>query len=89
MRMVSPPRVAVSSSLTILMTCWAGFSALLSSSPTQRSRMRADEALDDLEVDVGLEQGEADLAQDLVDVGLGEAAPAAEACEDAVETIGE
>ena len=28
-----------------------------------------DEVPDDLEVDVGLEQGEADLAEDLVDVG--------------------
>ena len=37
-----------------------------------------DEAADDREVDVGLEQGEADLAQHLVDVGLAEAALAAE-----------
>ena len=41
MRIVSPPRVAVSSSLTILMTCCAGLSAFDSSSPTHRSRMRA------------------------------------------------
>ena len=73
MRSVSPPRVSISSSWTILMTCWAGLQALASSAPTQRSRMRATSAADDLEVDVGLEQGEADLAQDLVDVVLAEA----------------
>jgi len=39
------------------------------------------------EVDVGLEQGEADLAQDLVDIGLAEATLAAELLEDAVETV--
>ena len=47
------------------------------------------ERLDDREVDVGLEEGEADLAEDLVDVGLGQAALAPEAGEDAVEAIGE
>ena len=31
-------------------------------------------SLDDLEVDVGLEQGDADLAQDLGDLGVAEAA---------------
>ena len=80
MRIVSPPRVAVSSSLTILMTCCAGFSALrqlLADAPLADA---GDQVLDHLEVDVGLEQGEADLAQDLVDVGLGEAALARGAC---------
>src|SRR5439155_8597786 len=46
-------------------------------------------ALDDLEVDVGLEQGQADLAQDLVDLGLAQAATAAQAPEDAIEAIGQ
>ena len=36
-RRVSPPRIATSSSLTILTTCWAGFSAWLTSSPRARS----------------------------------------------------
>ena len=89
MRKVSPPRVAVSSSLTILMTCWAGLRALLSSSPTHRSRMRPTRLLTTVEVDVGLEQGQADLAQDLVDVGLAQAAAAADPGEDAFETVGE
>ena len=33
-----PPRIATSSSLTICTTCWAGLSALLTSSPRARSR---------------------------------------------------
>ena len=36
-RRVSPPRIVTSSSLTILMTCWAGFSAAATSSPDARS----------------------------------------------------
>ena len=36
-RRVSPPRIATSSSLTILMTCWAGLSAPLTSAPRARS----------------------------------------------------
>ncbi len=47
----------------------------------------ADEGLDDLEVDVGLEQGEADLAQALVDLLLGQALGAPEAVEDGVESV--
>src|SRR5665213_3082991 len=35
---VSPPRMATSSSLTILMTCWPGLKLWESSSPTHRSR---------------------------------------------------
>ena len=36
-RRVSPPRIPTSSSLTILMTCCAGFSAWLTSAPRARS----------------------------------------------------
>ncbi len=36
-RRVSPPRMMTSSSLTILMTCWAGFSACETSAPLARS----------------------------------------------------
>lgn len=36
-RRVSPPRMPTSSSLTILMTCWAGFSAWETSAPVARS----------------------------------------------------
>ena len=38
---VSPPRIPTSSSLTILTTCWAGFSAWLTSAPSARSRTDA------------------------------------------------
>ncbi len=43
------------------------------------------EVLDDLEVDVGLEQREADLAQGDVEVGLGDPCLAAEALGDALQ----
>ena len=42
--------------------------ALQTSSPTARSRTRVDEILDHLEVDVGLEQRQAHLAQGLLDL---------------------
>ena len=48
-----------------------------------------DEVLDDLEVDVGLEQGEADLAQRDVEVGLGDPCLAAQALGDALQARGE
>jgi hypothetical protein len=41
MRRVSPPRMPTSSSLTILMTCWAGFSAPLTSALSARSLIEA------------------------------------------------
>ena len=44
-RRVSPPRIATSSSLTILMTCWAGFSAWLTSAPRARSLTAATKSL--------------------------------------------
>ena len=48
-----------------------------------------DEVTNHLEVHVRLEQGEADLAQDLVDLGLAHPAAASHALEDRLETIGE
>src|SRR5207248_1935182 len=45
-------------------------------------------ALDHAEVHVGLEQGESDLAQDLVDLAFAQPSPAAQALEDPLETIG-
>ena len=47
-----------------------------------------DEVLDDFVVDVGLEQGEADLAQSLVEVFLGDGAAPAQAPEYALQLIG-
>ncbi len=45
LRGAGSPRVAISSSLTILMTCCPGLSALETSAPTARSRMRATRVL--------------------------------------------
>ena len=64
----SDPSVETSSSWTILITCWPGVSDLATSSPTARSLTRARKRLDHRHVDVGLEEGKADLAQCLVDV---------------------
>jgi hypothetical protein len=50
---------------------------------------RRGERLDDLEVDVGLEQGQADLAHGLVDVGLGQRAVAANVGKGRLELLGE
>ena len=44
-RRVSPPRIATSSSLTILTICWAGFSAWLTSAPRARSLTAATNSL--------------------------------------------
>jgi hypothetical protein len=71
---VSPPRMPTSSSLTILMTCWAGFSAWLTSAPRARSLTCAMNALTTGQRDVGLEQRDADLARGGVDVGVGQPA---------------
>ena len=48
-----------------------------------------DDVAGDADVDVGVEQGGADLAQHLVDVGLGEPALAAQTLDDAVEAVGQ
>ena len=87
-RRVSPPRIATSSSLTILMTCWAGLSAWrpLAARPLLDRR---DELPDDRQRDVGLEQRDADLARRGVDVGLGQPAFAAQAGEDGGEPVGQ
>ncbi len=47
------------------------------------------EVADDPKVDVGLQQGQADLAQGLVDVGFAQPAPAAQPAEDGVEAVGQ
>ena len=80
---------STSSSLTILTTCWAGFSAWLTSSPRARSLTAADELLDHGQRDVGLEQRDPDLARGGVDVGLGEPALAAQVLEGVGEPVGE
>ena len=70
------------------MTCWP---ALRLSSTSCADRPLADprhEVLDDAEVDVRLEQGEAHLAHRGIDVGLGDAAAAGQAAEDATQSFG-
>ena len=88
-RRVSPPRIATSSSLTILMTCWAGFSAWETSAPSARSLTRGDELADHGQRDVGLEQRDPDLADGRVDVRLGQPALAAQVLEGRGEPVGE
>ena len=68
----------MSSSLTILTTCCAGFSALADLGAAGPLLDRRDERLDDGQRDVGLEQGDADLAGGRVDVGVGQPALAAQ-----------
>ena len=68
-------------------TAWSGLRLFRTSWPVARSRDPLEELLDDLEVDVGLEQGEADLAQGGVDVGLGEGPLAAQRPKDPLELV--
>ena len=77
----------MSSSWTILMTCWAGFSASDRSIADGALADAVEHPADDLEVDVRLEQGDPDLAQDLVDVLLAQAPLAPEPLEDPVEPV--
>ena len=79
----------MSSSLTILMTCCAGFSAWETSAPRARSLTASMKARTDGQRDVGLEQRDADLARGGVDVGVGQPALAAQAGEDLVQAVGE
>ena len=79
----------MSSSLTILMTCCAGFSACETSAPGGALLDGGDERPDHGQRDVGLEQGDADLAGGGVDVGVAEPALAAQTGEDLVEPVGE
>ena len=57
------------------------------SSPSASAFTRGDEVLDDLEVDVGLEQREADLAHRLVDGVLVEPLGAAEVAQGRLEPV--
>ena len=88
-RAVSVPRVAMSSSRTILTICSEGESAVATSAAEGFGADLFDEVAGDVEVDVGLEEGEADLAEGVVDVLVGEGALAAEGLEGALEFFGE
>ena len=78
---------AVSSSWTIFTTCWPGVRLLRTSCAERALADRGDEVLDDAEVDVGLEQREADLAHRTGDRLLVEAAAAAEVAEGGLEPV--
>ena len=76
-----PTGASTSSSWTILTTCWPAVRLSRTSRADGLLAHPGDEVLDDLEVDVRLEQREADLAHGGVDVGLGDPAAAGQAAE--------
>ena len=84
-----PPIIAVSSSWTIFTTCWPGRQALRHVLADRALLHAGDEVLHHLEVDVGLEQREADLAHRLRDRFLVEPAASAEVAEGVLELVGE
>ena len=81
--------IRVSSSWTIFTICWPGVRLFATSCPSARSLTAADEVLDDVEVDVGLEQRETDLAHRLRDRLLVERPARAEAAENGLKLVGE
>ena len=88
-RTVSPPSSSTRLSWTILVTCWAGGDALGDLAANGALAHRGDELAGDAEVDVGLEECHADLAQGGVHVLFGQAAAAAEVSEDAGQALGQ
>ena len=81
------PISATSSSWTILTTCWPGREALQHLRAERPLAHARDEVLHDLEVDVGLEQREADLAHRARDRLLVEAALLAQVAERALQAV--
>ena len=73
-RAVSRPRSSMSSSRTILMTCSDGERAVSTSVADGLGADVLDELLDDIEVDVGFEHGDADFFQRLIHVFFGKRA---------------
>ena len=67
--------------------CCSGVSERRTSWPSAFLLDVLDEVADDLDVDVGLEQREADLAQRLFDIALGDPALALEFLENAFEAV--
>ena len=87
MRRVSPPRMPTSSSLTILMTCWAGLSAPLTSALSARSLILSMKSRTTEHRDIGVEQGDPDLPRRRVDVGLGQPALATKVLERGLQAV--
>ncbi len=79
----------VSSSLTIFTTCWSGRERVHHLGALGARRDRRGQLLDHGQADVRLEQRQADRAHRLVDVGVGELAPALQAGEDPLQLVGE
>ena len=75
--------------MTILTTCWPAEQALEDLRADGPLADPGDEVLDDLEVDVGLEEREPDLAHGGVDVGLADAAAAGQGAERLAQAVGE
>src|SRR3954464_9380835 len=98
---VSPPRMVINSSLTILATCWAGFSAPDTSAPLARSLMRATKSRttgNDTPASsrahrrqrpVGFEQRQPNLAGRRIDAGVGQPPLAAQPLQGAGQPVGE
>ena len=82
-------RSAMSSSWTIFTTCWPAVRLVEDLGADGPLADPGDEVLDDLEVDVGLEQRQADLAHRGVDVGLADAAAAGQAGEGLAQALAE
>ena len=87
MRIVSPPSVCDQLLVDDVDDLLRRVQRLVELDPDAPLPDPGDQPADDLEVDVGLEQGQADLAQDLVDIVLAEAAAPAHALEDPVEAV--
>ena len=78
----------MSSSWTALTTCWPGLRLFDRSCADDAGPDALDERAGHADVDVGFEQRRADLAQGLVDVGVAQPTPAAQAAEDPLEAVG-
>ena len=80
--------IAVSSSWTIFTTSWPGVRLFVTSAPTRALLDAGDELLHHAQVDVGLEQREADLAHGLRDRLLVEPSASAEVAEGVLKLVG-
>ena len=75
------PSKPTSSSWMILMICWPGWMLCTTSCPRDLALTRSMKSRADLEIDIGLQQRHAHLAQGVADVGLGDFAQAAQIAE--------
>ena len=71
------PRVVINSSLTILITCWAGFRALDYLYANRTLAYTGDEILDHAIVDVSFQQSQAHFTHGSINISRREFSPAA------------